>query len=233
MLLLRRVANAASAPTATTKQRLAAVAVALLGVCGAACAYTTIRWIGRRAHPLISVNYFAAWCTFVSTVALLTLPRVGYPEIGFTLPATPREWALLLFIGVTGFAMQFLLTAGLRYEKSSRATNMVYSQMLFALFFDKLVFGTTPNAWSVVGSGLILGAAVWVAVQKEATKARDTVADEEALVLRELVPAEELGLVAGEEGESDIDTAVVEADGLDTEDDAAKSNRDLRHRQTE
>jgi hypothetical protein len=62
---------------------------------------------------------------------------------------------------------QFLLAAGLQYEKSSRATNMVYMQMLFALGFDKLVFDSTPSALSIVGSSLILGSAVYVAMHKE------------------------------------------------------------------
>lgn len=43
---------------------------------------------------------------------------------------------------------------------------MVYMQMLFALAFDKLVFGTTPSALSIVGSSLILGSAIYVAVHK-------------------------------------------------------------------
>lgn len=60
--------------------------------------------------------------------------------------------------------MQFLLTAGLAYEKSSRATNMVYTQMLFALAFDKLVWDTTPGVLSILGSSLILGSALYVAV---------------------------------------------------------------------
>lgn len=63
--------------------------------------------------------------------------------------------------------MQFLLTAGLRWEKSSRATNMIYSQMMFALVGDQVVFGMVPGWWSVCGSTLILGSAVVVAVQKE------------------------------------------------------------------
>lgn len=62
---------------------------------------------------------------------------------------------------------QFLLAAGLQYEKSSRATNMVYMQMLFALSFDKLIWGTTPGALSIIGSSLILGSAIYVAMHKE------------------------------------------------------------------
>jgi hypothetical protein len=65
------------------------------------------------------------------------------------------------------FYQQFLLAAGLQYEKSSRATNMVYTQMLFALGFDKLVWGTTPGTLSIIGSSLILGSAIYVAMRKD------------------------------------------------------------------
>ncbi|KAF2204744.1 hypothetical protein GQ43DRAFT_121277 [Delitschia confertaspora ATCC 74209] len=146
----------------TPGQRAAAVAVAMLGVLGATGAYTTLRWIGKRAHPLISVNYFSAWCTIVSVVMLFALPNIG-----FEFPATWKDWCYLVFLGMCGFIMQFLLAAGLQHEKSSRATNMMYTQMLFALSFDKLVWGTTPGVLSIIGSSLILGSAIYVAVQKE------------------------------------------------------------------
>ncbi|KAJ8117725.1 hypothetical protein OPT61_g1143 [Boeremia exigua] len=149
----------------TPAQRASAVGVALLGVLGAAGAYTTIRWIGKRAHPLISVNYFATWCTIVSILMMVALPGVG-----ILFPRSPKDWLYLMFLGVSGFIMQFLLAAGLQYEKSSRATNMVYVQMLFALSFDKLIWGTTPGALSIVGSSLILGSAIYVAMHKEAPK---------------------------------------------------------------
>ena len=145
----------------TPAQRLSAVGVALVGVLGAATAYTTIRWIGKRAHPLISVNYFAALTTIVSTVALLAVPGVE-----FQLPANVRQWVFLIFLGICGFVMQFLLTAGLQHEKGSRATNMVYTQMLFALAFDKIVWNTTPGPWGIAGSSLILGSALYVALHK-------------------------------------------------------------------
>ncbi|KAL1624486.1 hypothetical protein SLS54_003827 [Diplodia seriata] len=146
----------------TPSQRASAVGAALLGVLGAATAYTTLRWIGPRAHALISVNYFAGWCTFISLVVMTFVPSVP-----FLLPTSPRDWALLVFLGVCGFLMQYLLAAGLQQERSSRATNMVYCQMLFALAGDKVVFGTGPDGWGWAGSLLILGSAVFVAVRKE------------------------------------------------------------------
>ncbi|MCJ1313505.1 hypothetical protein MMC25_007184 [Agyrium rufum] len=65
--------------------------------------------------------------------------------------------------------MQLLLTAGLAVERSSRATNMVYSEMLFALAFDKMLWGITPSISSIAGGGLILGSTIYVAVQKART----------------------------------------------------------------
>lgn len=84
----------------TPQERVAAVGLALIGVCGAVMAYTTIRWIGKRAHPLISVNYFAVWCTLVSVVVQLSVP-----SIGFLLPADLKDWSLLILLGVCGFVM--------------------------------------------------------------------------------------------------------------------------------
>jgi len=172
----------------TPAQRMSAVGVAMIGVIGAACAYTMIRSIGKRAHALISVNYFAAWCTVVSTLSLILIPGIG-----FRLPTSAREWSYLIFLGLCGFAMQFLLTAGLQHEKSSRATNMLYTQMLFALAFDKLVWGTTPGLWSIVGSSLILGSVIYVALLNDSAKVSRKVENGE----------EERGLVDGVDAEDD------------------------------
>ena len=63
--------------------------------------------------------------------------------------------------------MQFLLTAGLAHEKSSRATQMVYTQMLFALACDKIFWDTAPGGWSIAGSLLIIASAFGTAVMQE------------------------------------------------------------------
>jgi hypothetical protein len=66
---------------------------------------------------------------------------------------------------------QYLLVSALAYEKSSRATNLIYVQMLFALGADRLVFGHSPGLLSILGSSLILGSAMVVALQKSVGKA--------------------------------------------------------------
>jgi hypothetical protein len=51
--------------------------------------------------------------------------------------------------------------------------------MLYALGFDKLIFGHSPSGLSILGSSLILGSAIVVALQKQTTGTEKVSADEE------------------------------------------------------
>jgi drug/metabolite transporter (DMT)-like permease len=163
----------------TPTQRFLAIVLALLGVIGASGAYTLIRVIGDRAHALMSVNYFALLSTIGSTVALLVVP-----DIGFRSPESAREWVLLVAMGVFGFALQFLLTAGLQLDKSSKATSMLYAQIIFALGFDWGIWGVMPGAWSMFGGVIVIASTLWSALQKpQGTVERKMETDEESALL--------------------------------------------------
>ncbi|CEJ94930.1 hypothetical protein VHEMI10436 [[Torrubiella] hemipterigena] len=147
---------------ATPAERSVAVICAVVGSFCAAGAYATIRVIGKRVHSLVSVNYFAVLSTVTSFLALILLP-----DIGFKMPKSTAQWLLLLSIGLSGFLLQVLLTEGLQRERAGRATNMIYTQLVCALVLERIVWGTTPPVESFVGSALIIGAAVWVGLQKK------------------------------------------------------------------
>jgi len=183
-------------------ERLAAIGVALLGVLGGSGAFTTIRAIGKRAHPLVSVNYFSTWCTVVSTVVLTFAPvlGIGQPGLRFGFPHTFRQWCLLAFICICGFCTQFLMTAGLGLERSNRATAMVYTHMLFAATFDKLVFNHEMGLVSLFGCGLIIGSALWAAVSKKSAPEGQT-SDTEAA--RSVVGLETVPMLTEEDSEDD------------------------------
>ncbi|PGH30748.1 hypothetical protein GX50_06468 [[Emmonsia] crescens] len=220
--------GAAGAADDTYKRTLGILA-ALLGVLGATAAYTSIRIIGKRTHPLVSVTYFSGITTIISLLGVLLIPTIS-----FRVPGNIMELLLLVGLGTCGFILQFLLTAGLSYvppssvmdegEKEvggcldenvgvnvnveqegvvgevgevvrdeevggqqlngevkkeentkpsthgSKATSMVYTQMLFALLYDKTVFNATPSPVSWAGSGIILASAIYVALVKEKRK---------------------------------------------------------------
>ncbi|KAI1124171.1 hypothetical protein F5Y10DRAFT_37055 [Nemania abortiva] len=159
----------------TTSERLGAIGVALLGVLGTSFAFTTLRAIGTRAHPLISVNYFSALCVVITFFALTFAPYldVGQPELRLDVPSSIRQWGLLLLITACGLTLQVLITKGLAAERSNRATAMTYTQMLFAAGFDRLVWGTTIGWVSATGCAMIIAGAIWVATaKKEAPKGK-------------------------------------------------------------
>lgn len=165
----------------SSPQRALAVLLSIIGTFAAATAYSTIRVIGKRAHSLISVNYFA----FLSTVGSALIIAV-HPDLHFKLPQGTLQWVLLVIIGVAGFLLQFLLTEGLQREKGGRATNMTYFQMVLVIIIERVIWGTTPAVLSLVGSALIIGAAIWLSLQKtkpDEPKERTAVVDEETSLL--------------------------------------------------
>ncbi|KAG9499536.1 hypothetical protein J7337_007992 [Fusarium musae] len=159
---------------ATPQERTIAILCAIFGSFAAATAYATIRVIGKRAHSLVSVNYFAVLATVSSFLIIMI-----HPDLQFEIPKTVAEWCLLLSIGISGFLLQLLLTEGLQREKAGRATNLIYVQMVFALIIERIVWGTTPPITSFIGSALIIGSAIWVSLQKKAPAEPRPVLDEE------------------------------------------------------
>ena len=184
ILQLTTAASGGKAPTSpaplTPSQRAFVIAMAILGAFMAATAYATIRVIGKRAHSLISVNYFAAIATIGSTIIIAV-----HPDLHFVIPQLWSQWGLIGIIGVAGFLLQFLLTEGLQREKAGRATNLTYLQLVFALIVERVIWGTTPPVESFVGAVLIIGAAIWVSLQKAApTVQQQKTPDEESSLLR-------------------------------------------------
>ncbi|KFA45895.1 hypothetical protein S40293_07556 [Stachybotrys chartarum IBT 40293] len=154
----------------TAEERMIAVGAAMLGVLGAGTAFTTLRTIGKRAHALISVNFFAMICTLIAAGLLLFGPLldVSQPLLRWRNPTSLWQCLLLVLSGIFGFIMQFLLTTGLGADKSNRANSMVYTHMLFAVAFDKWVFHHSMGLMSFAGCSLILGSAVSIVLSKRA-----------------------------------------------------------------
>ncbi|KAF2021454.1 hypothetical protein BU24DRAFT_487870 [Aaosphaeria arxii CBS 175.79] len=164
----------------SVSQHTIAIMLAIVGTLGASMAYATIRVIGKRSHALISVNYFAAIATVGSATIIL-----AHPDLHFVIPRTLGQWGLVTIIGLTGFLLQFLLTEGLQREKAGRATNLTYLQLVFALVIERVIWGTTPPVESLVGAMLIIGAAIWVSLQKNApiVDQKTQIPDEESRLL--------------------------------------------------
>ncbi|KAH9849174.1 DUF6-domain-containing protein [Lenzites betulinus] len=164
-------AESLSTITVTPAQRVTAVGFALLGVLGATGAYTSIRAVGKRAHPLHNLVYFSSQCVIVATIAMIVMQT---PII------VPMRWEwllMLLLIGLFGFVAQVLLTMGLQRETAGRGTMAVYIQasptialIIFATIFERVFFHSSPSLLSLFGTMIILTSAIYVALIKARTQ---------------------------------------------------------------
>ncbi|KAJ9107403.1 hypothetical protein QFC21_000853 [Naganishia friedmannii] len=166
----------------TPAQRMQAVAFALMGVCGSSGAYTAIRAIGTRAKSFHSISYFSFYCVVVSIIGMLILQEP------LVFPRTVIGWSLILLIGsvrmllfsvvcvaegmrfvsVFGLGAQLLVTMGLQREKAGRGSLAMYTQLLFATIIERILFHVQTSFLSVLGTIIILSAALWVAFSKQA-----------------------------------------------------------------
>ncbi|SCU97411.1 LADA_0H06150g1_1 [Lachancea dasiensis] len=156
------------------RDRLVASLIALLGVFGASNVYIIIRHIGNRAHAIMTVSYFALIVSVISVVGICTIP-----SIGFQTPQTSRQWLLFSIIGFSGFFMQLLLTMGIQRERAGRGAFMSYSQILYALLWDLLIWNHLPGLWSWCGIVIIIGSAICVLKYKPKAEA-PVLTDQEA-----------------------------------------------------
>lgn len=152
----------------TAADRMMGIMLALMSAVGGAGAFITIRAIGKKAHTLTTTSYFALICTLLTGTALGVAPLIGYgqPQLRFALPQGQTQWVLIVAITVCGLLTQLLLTAGIGGETTSnKAPAMVYTGMLWTAGFDRWVFGNKMYWSSIVGCGLIVGGAAWIALE--------------------------------------------------------------------
>lgn len=171
--ILAAIPDGYHSPETTPAQRLVAVGASMIGVVGATGAYTSIRVIGKRAHPMHVMTFFSLWCTIIASLGMVV----------FNIPVVyPRSWRwslLLLMIGVFGFVAQTLLTLGLQRETVSRGTTGMYIQIIFAVVLERLIFGVVPSLLSVLGAAIIISSALCVVLtRREPTS--DSTADSTA-----------------------------------------------------
>lgn len=131
--------------------RLIGSCFAFFSTFGTGIAMCAIRKIGFNAHPLFMVSIYALFTIIASFLGIILLPGLS-----FQMPHTTKQWSLLTAIGVTGFFMQYLLTAGMQREKAARAIAMTYTQLVYASIFDFIVNGKIPLGWSLFGEIIIV-----------------------------------------------------------------------------
>lgn len=128
-----------------------AVAAALTASMLSGFVYTVVRKLRETDAPDVIILY-------LSVIGVLgALPFAG----GWVWPAG-LEWLWLLGAGGATQLGQLALTRGLHLEEAGRAMSVGYLQVVFAFAWGALVFGTVPDAWSLLGAALIVASVLAV-----------------------------------------------------------------------
>lgn len=175
------------------RERLIATIVALVGVLGASAVYIIIRFIGDKAHAILSVSYFSLIVTIISFVGILVIPSMS-----FQVPKNLKQWLLFGNLGICGFIFQLLLTLGIQKERAGRGSLMSYTQLIYAVFWDVSLWHHWPSFWSWLGMFVILTTTVVVGKFKPRGDATAATRDQETQQVQadddqvENIPLEEL-----------------------------------------
>lgn len=132
------------------------VGAALVGACGAAAAYVSVRKLRESDHPLVMVFYFS----LVTTAGAFpfALQQWAWP-VG-------HQWWILLAIGIVTQLAQVLLTRGLALVPAGPATSIGYLQVVLAVVWGSLLFQERPATSTLAGAACILVSTAWIAFSK-------------------------------------------------------------------
>lgn len=82
------------------------------------------------------------------------------------LPAAPREWALLLSLGVLDAASLAMIYLGLKYAKASTVVPFQYSGMIWVVLLDLVLWDKIPAVPQVVGAIMLILAGIYLATHE-------------------------------------------------------------------
>lgn len=110
-------------------------------------------------HAVIMFNF--GWVAIIETTIITTVFE------GFSLPASPFEWYLIVILGVFSFCGQILLTRSLQLEQAGpvsvvRAT----TDIALAFLWQVLIFKETPDLWSIFGALLVSSCILLTSLRK-------------------------------------------------------------------
>ena len=118
-----------------------------------------IRSMDKERDPNIPVIYINL-AIFVFTSARIWIS-------GFTIGITFYEFLGAFAVAVANVVGMYFSVRALRLEKPSVIGIVTYSQLIYSLIWDFLLFDEIPSWYTVIGTGLILGSCILLIFLKE------------------------------------------------------------------
>lgn len=112
----------------------------------------------RKLSGIVAVETMQFYMGLVGT--LLLLPFAIWTWIP---PETPRGVAVLISLGIFGWAGHQLLTNAHRFGTANQLMPFTYSFLIYVTIWGYLLFGTVPDFWTITGAAVIMcaGLIIW------------------------------------------------------------------------
>lgn len=110
------------------------------------------RRVAGSSPPLVTLVYSAV----VGAIALSAAAPL------FWIWPRPRDWALMVLIGLLAACGHFLIVTAFELAPASRLAPFGYVEIVAATTLGYFVFGDFPDTWAFVGMGIIVVAGVLV-----------------------------------------------------------------------
>ena len=103
--------------------------------------------------------------------AIILIAAMLPPTIQWWTPPTPFEWLLLGLIGVFGTAGQFLITKAFQAGEAAALAPLDFVRLLLAVAIGFVIFAEVPDAVSLAGAALVVGATIYTMRRNAVRKA--------------------------------------------------------------
>lgn len=115
--------------------------IAVSGAAMAALAYTTLRVLGGKEHPTVTVFYFATF----NTVALIPFVIYNFD------PMTLTQFIYAFLAGIFATGGQIGVTYAYKFAPAKEVSIFGYSGVVFSAVFSIFLFGAIPDTLSITG----------------------------------------------------------------------------------
>lgn len=109
-------------------------------------AYSSIRRLNTREHPLVIVFYFP----------LMALPIAGLYSVFNWVQPQGWDWAILLLVGLLTQLAQYYMTVAYQAEEISKLANLNYLGIIYALLWGFILFDEHFALETYLGMALVL-----------------------------------------------------------------------------
>ncbi len=131
----------------------AAVAVSFLGM----LAYAAFMLLTRHLSGIDKPETTLFYSMFVGTIA-----AAPFALHDWVMPADLTTWAMLASLGAFGGAGHWLFILAYARAPASSVSPFLYVQLLTMVASGYLVFGDTPDAWTLTGATIVIASGIYL-----------------------------------------------------------------------